>query len=135
MTNPTGPRSEIHVPRNRTTTGISTESTPVTTSLPLSTTTAQTTAPLTFGSLPPITRVIATITDAGTHYSTVTTTTRGGTGDDYVHVTGYDSSESEQEHDTPLEGEEILIILDTVDAVIGRRLMSPEERRIKHMRT
>nr|XP_017217146.1 PREDICTED: uncharacterized protein LOC108194707 [Daucus carota subsp. sativus] len=48
-----------------------------------------------------MTRVIATITDAGTHYSTVTTTTRGGTGDDYVHVTDYDSSESEQEHDTP----------------------------------
>ncbi|XP_063941432.1 uncharacterized protein LOC135149610 [Daucus carota subsp. sativus] len=48
-----------------------------------------------------MTRVIATITDAGTHYSTVTTTIRGGTGDDYVHVTDYDSSESEQEHDTP----------------------------------
>ncbi|XP_063942645.1 uncharacterized protein LOC135150313 [Daucus carota subsp. sativus] len=101
MTNPTGPRSEIHIPRNRTTTGVSTESTPVTTSLPLSTTIAQTTAPLTFGSLPPLTRVIATVTDAGTHYSTVTTTTRGGTGDDYVHVTDYDSSESEQERDTP----------------------------------
>ncbi|WOH00670.1 hypothetical protein DCAR_0520043 [Daucus carota subsp. sativus] len=77
MTNPTGPRSEIHVPRSRTTTGVSTESTPVTTSLPLGTIIAQTTTPLTFGSLPPLTRVIATVTDAGTHYSTVTTTTPG----------------------------------------------------------
>ena len=101
MTNPTGPRSEIHVPRSRITTGISTEPIPITTSIPLGTTAAQTTLPLTFGSLPPMTRVIATITDAGTHYSTVTTTTRGGTGNDYVHVTDYDSSDSEQEHDTP----------------------------------
>ncbi|XP_063948030.1 uncharacterized protein LOC135152126 [Daucus carota subsp. sativus] len=101
MTNPTGPRSEIHVPRNRNTTGISTESIPITASIPLGTTAAQTTLPLTFGTLPPMTRVISTISDAGTHYSTVTTTTRGGMGDDYVNVTDYDSSESAQEHDTP----------------------------------
>ena len=35
----------------------------------------------------------------------------------------------------PLEGEEIPIIFDIVDAAIGWTLMSPEERRTKRMRT
>ena len=74
---------------------------PITASIPLGTTAAQTSTPLIFGTLPPLTRVIATVTDADTHYSTVMTTSRGGTSNDDVHITDYDSSDSEQEHDTP----------------------------------
>ena len=54
-----------------------------------------------FGTMPPITSVIANVTNAGTHYSTVTTTTCGGTSDHDVHVTDYDSFDSKQAHDTP----------------------------------
>ena len=84
MTNSSRLRSEVHVTNNQTTTGVPTGTVPITATIPLGTTVAQMTTPLIFGTMPPITRVIATVTDTGTHYSTVTTTTRGGTGNNDV---------------------------------------------------
>nr|XP_017246106.1 PREDICTED: uncharacterized protein LOC108217734 [Daucus carota subsp. sativus] len=110
-------RSEIHAlsngdntttqdpPSSKVTAGTSnpvTTTPPVTLTLASSgtTTAAQTSIPMIFGTLPPMTNVVATATDHGTHYSTVVTTTRGPT-DEYVVYT-YDSSEdSERDYDIP----------------------------------
>ena len=101
-------RSEVHVPSSGSTTGNSTYSILLTTTTPITVpfsgneaiTVAQTTVPLIFGTVPPLTYVVENVTDAGTHYSTVMTTT-GGNSDEY-HLTDYDSSEeSERDHDTP----------------------------------
>ena len=74
---------------------------PITTTISLATTVAQTSTPLIFGMMPPIIRVIATVIDTGTHYSTVITTTRGHEDERDMHVTDDDSFDSEQDHDTP----------------------------------
>ena len=65
-------RSKVHVPSSRTTSGVSTESIFITTIVPFTHT--GTTAPLVFGTVPQMTRVIAIAIDVETYYSTVMTT-------------------------------------------------------------
>ena len=64
------------------------------------TTTAQTSVPLIFGTVLPMTSVVARATDFGTHYSTVVTTTRGLT-NEYVVYTDNSSKDSERDNDIP----------------------------------
>nr|XP_017221323.1 PREDICTED: uncharacterized protein LOC108198053 [Daucus carota subsp. sativus] len=110
-------RSEIHAPSNGDNTATQDPplsqvtagtSNPVTTTPPVTltlassgtTTAAQTSIPMIFGTLPPLTNVVATATDHGTHYSTVVTTTRGPT-DEYVVYTDDSSEDSERDYDIP----------------------------------
>ena len=110
-------RSEIHAPSNGDNTATQDPplsqvtagtSNPVTTTPPVTltlassgtTTAAQTSIPMIFGTLPPMTNVVATATDHGTHYSTVVTTTRGPT-DEYVVYTDDSSEDSERDYDIP----------------------------------
>ena len=114
---PTRLRSEIHAlsngdntatqdpPSSQVTAGTPnpvTTTPPVTLTLASSgtTTAAQASIPMIFGTLPPMTNVVATTTNFGTHYSTVVTTTRGPT-DEYVVYTDDSSEDSERDYDIP----------------------------------
>ena len=117
MVRPARLRSEVHPPSTgdntatqdppstHVTAGTSTQPIPVSTHTAGTSnptiTAPQSTAPLIFGTLPPITSLVATTTAGGTHYSTVMTTTRGQT-DEYEVYTDNDSSEeSERDYDIP----------------------------------
>ena len=57
------------------------------------TTSGQTSIPLIFDTMPPLTSLMVTTTAASTHYSTILTTTSGTTNEYDVHLIDYDSSE------------------------------------------
>lgn len=130
------PRSEVYVPSSPTTTGVSNESFPITTTIPLGTTAAQTSIPLVFGTVPSMTHVIATVIDAGTHYSTVITTTRGSIGERDVHLTNNDFWLGVRSRTIPLhEGEEILTIAEATGVARGKIIMSLVDLRTRIMKS
>ena len=93
------------------------------------TTAGQTSILLIFGTILPLTSLMATTTIASTHYSTILTTTRGTINEYDVHLTDYDSSEeSYRDLIFPHIGGGTITATKVLDTVLGKKNPSPVDQ-------